>query len=368
MNQRIDFTKDHGLNVYQDTFDFMQKSYRDAFSALATAFGTKLILYGVQVNGGNVSDGWVVIDGELMPFIGGPIALNVVIEEITGDELFADGSTQTVYYTRRAKLANAGAFPFSDLRPFKTDLLTVNDSNVFASSKVTKKLLDQLLSLLSFESEIILSGCVISNLNIGPNTFDVSAGSVKFGSTIITSVAFSGNFPAYLKDDGTWVGVQPGAGAFIKFDPYTSQRYADVMKRATTPIGKIEMYKTDLTSRFDVNGVGKWEWLGFRVCTEMGGRVPVGYDSRQVDPLDNVWDAAYNGIGNTGGEKRHTLTAAEQVAGVVAHGGAGGQVDGWIANNPPGTDNYDLTRPVGNQTQPHENRQPFRVVLILERI
>jgi hypothetical protein len=368
MNQRIDFNKDHGLFVYQDTLDFLQQSYRNAFGALATAFGTKLILYGVQVIGGNVSDGWVVIDGEMMPFVGGPSAPNVLVEEIPGDELFADGSTQTVYYTKRAKLVNAGGFAFTDLRPFKTDLITVDDSNVLASSKTIKKLLDQVLALVGFENEIILSGCTVSNINTITSNFDVAAGSVKFGSVIIATPAYSGSYPAYLKEDASWVTALPGAGSFIKFDPYTSQRYADVLKRATTPVGKIEMYKTDLTNRFDVAGVGKWEWLGFKICTDMQGRVPVGYDSRAVDPSDNVWDGAYNIIGGVGGEKKHTLGNDEQVAGVKPHAGAGGDIDGWIAHNPPGTDNYDLTRPAGNAVQPHENRAPFRVVLILERI
>ena len=114
MYKRIDFSKLEGLATYQDTLDFLQTSYREAISAVAKAFGSRVIVTGVTDLGASYSDGWVVIDGELMPFAGGLKAGRIVVEEIADTELFNDGSIQTVYYTKRAKQGITGGYPFTD--------------------------------------------------------------------------------------------------------------------------------------------------------------------------------------------------------------------------------------------------------------
>lgn len=114
MYKRIDFSKLEGLATYQDTLDFLQISYREAISAIAKAFGSKVIVTGITDQGATFSDGWVVIDGELMPFAGGLKADRIVVEEIADTEIFNDGSIQTVYYTKGAKLGITGGFAFSD--------------------------------------------------------------------------------------------------------------------------------------------------------------------------------------------------------------------------------------------------------------
>ena len=114
MYKRIDFSKLEGLATYQDTLDFLQISYREAISAIAKAFGSRVIVTGVNDLGTSYSDGWVVIDGELMPFVPGLKTDRVVVEELTDTEIFNNGSIQTVYYTKRAKLGNIGGYPFND--------------------------------------------------------------------------------------------------------------------------------------------------------------------------------------------------------------------------------------------------------------
>src|SRR5689334_9496472 len=114
MYKRIDFSKLEGIATYQDTLDFLQVSYREAISAIAKAFGSKVIVTGITDQGTTFSDGWVVVDGELMPFAGGLKTDRIVVEEISDTEIFNDGSIQTVYYTKRAKLGITGGFPFSD--------------------------------------------------------------------------------------------------------------------------------------------------------------------------------------------------------------------------------------------------------------
>lgn len=114
MNQRIDFTKLEGFPLTQDTLDFMQKSYRDSIAAVAGLMGNLVIVTGVADLGANWGDGWVVINGELLPFVGGVKAARVIVEEIFGTETFANASVQTVLYTRRARLASVGGDAFAD--------------------------------------------------------------------------------------------------------------------------------------------------------------------------------------------------------------------------------------------------------------
>jgi hypothetical protein len=114
MYKRIDFSKLEGLATYQDTLDFLQISYRDAISAVARAFGDKVIVTGIDDQGASYGDGWVVIAGELMPFAGGLKTNQVIVEEITDTEVFGDNSVQTVYFTKRAKLGVIGGYAFTD--------------------------------------------------------------------------------------------------------------------------------------------------------------------------------------------------------------------------------------------------------------
>lgn len=115
MNKRIDFTNNGGFPLEQDTLDFMQQSYRGGFAAVAKLLGEKTILTGVVVANGNVSDGWIVYNGELVPFVGGSAAANVSITEVNTTVLFEDGTTPPVYFTKTATCAVVGNFPFTDL-------------------------------------------------------------------------------------------------------------------------------------------------------------------------------------------------------------------------------------------------------------
>ncbi|OQP45902.1 hypothetical protein A4H97_32185 [Niastella yeongjuensis] len=122
MYKRIDFSKLEGLATYQDTLDFLQASYRETISAIAMAFGSKVIVTGVVDLGVSYSDGWVIIDGELMPFVPGLKADRIIVEDIADTEIFNDGSIQSVYYTKRAKFGNTGGYLFTDF--IRVDTLT----------------------------------------------------------------------------------------------------------------------------------------------------------------------------------------------------------------------------------------------------
>ena len=108
MYKNVDFTQLEGLPLTQNTLKFLQESYRDSFAGLADFAGDYVIMSGVDDLGANWGDGWVAIDGELLPFVGGTKAAQIVIEETTVAKLFADGNSRDVWYTRVAKSGVTG--------------------------------------------------------------------------------------------------------------------------------------------------------------------------------------------------------------------------------------------------------------------
>lgn len=112
-----DLTHTGGLPLTQNRIDFLQQSYLAAFAAIAHLCGSKTILYGVVNTGGVVSDGWISYDGELLPFVGGAHAAEVVIVETPAALTFADASSHDVEYTRYATCGTGGVFDFDELVP-----------------------------------------------------------------------------------------------------------------------------------------------------------------------------------------------------------------------------------------------------------
>jgi hypothetical protein len=127
----IDFTKNGGLPATQYLLKFMMESYASAFVAMANLIGDKVIVYGVDEVGGVVTNGFVVINGELLPFIGGPLVdratATVIIQETKESRLFDDGGTKDVYFTRVARFGSPGGFLYTDLKKIGTIADHVNN-------------------------------------------------------------------------------------------------------------------------------------------------------------------------------------------------------------------------------------------------
>lgn len=124
---RIDFGKLGGFPVTQFTFDFMQKSYSNALAGIAKTFGDNVILTGCEVNSTNITDGWVSVGGELLPFIGGAIGAletaQIIIIEAKAKRLFQDNEEKEIYVSRVAKIGSPG-ISFSIFRRL-VELVTV---------------------------------------------------------------------------------------------------------------------------------------------------------------------------------------------------------------------------------------------------
>lgn len=93
---------------------------------LAALGGDNYILSGCVDDGaGNISDGWIVYNGELLPFTGGVLGTEVtIIENVEQTTYLEDlnndgqGDSKDTYFTRTAQFGNTGlvTFNWSDLK------------------------------------------------------------------------------------------------------------------------------------------------------------------------------------------------------------------------------------------------------------
>lgn len=115
-NKRIDLTQLGGFPLTQDALDFMQSAYQEAIAGLAKLAGDSVIVSGMVDNGASVTDGWILINGELLPFQAGNKQTYFIIVETTDTETFEDDSVKTIYYTRQARFGSgAGQIPYANL-------------------------------------------------------------------------------------------------------------------------------------------------------------------------------------------------------------------------------------------------------------
>lgn len=361
-----------GPLFYLDTFAFMQDSYYSSLNEIGKFVGEKYIISGCVEAGNNVSDGYIVYNGERVKFIGGLNTGIVIIQEEITPEGFDDGTLKPFFYTKTATFGNTGGFPYTDLKRLPLAGSSIGDS--------INKLYSVVKNIVQFEPEVILEGCTVSNVLTGPSTLDISSGLVLFAGKLITTPAYSGAYPVYLKEDGGWTNAVPGAGLYITFDPHTSQRYKNVLDRATIPAGRIILEET-LSDRFDGAGVGRWEMKGYQLMSAMQNRVPVGLWFDGI-PSANVTDAANEVAGTQFGENRHKLTTLEQGTFNVRQrrddiGGGTAVVTAQIefnnvnvpTNGAPnqGGPGDNLTVSLTIATNEHENRQPSTVVVYAKR-
>ncbi|KIO75941.1 hypothetical protein TH53_17930 [Pedobacter lusitanus] len=120
----INFEQTGGFPLETDTLNFMQASYTSLQSVTALG-GSNYILSGCTVSGSTVTDGYVVLNGELLPFRGGLVQTNIVIREDKQQRPFENGQTKDVFFTRYAQFGTGtGAINWGTL-PRLMDLQTV---------------------------------------------------------------------------------------------------------------------------------------------------------------------------------------------------------------------------------------------------
>lgn len=104
-----------GMPVTQYTIQKVQEAYTEIFTALVAYLGMnptvgKYIVQGCQVSGGNISPGWIYIDGFILPFAGAAGDDNTKIGMSTTAEskAFFDTISKPLYYSYTAVVDAAG--------------------------------------------------------------------------------------------------------------------------------------------------------------------------------------------------------------------------------------------------------------------
>lgn len=132
--KRINFGELGGLHTWQETYAFMQDSYRNTFGQLAALLGNNVILNGVVLSSGTYSAGWMIVDGVICPFVGGIPGTYVNTEELIDIEAFDDATTKDIFFTKRAIFSNVTGVPFADfLRVNSSILAKMNRLDKFIS-------------------------------------------------------------------------------------------------------------------------------------------------------------------------------------------------------------------------------------------
>lgn len=254
-----------------------------------------------------------------------------------------------------------------------------NDLDVEFLQNQVKSLIDG-----NNEPAVIISGLNVVSVNTGASTVQLAAGVALIDGEFVEPLAYSGTYPVYLKPDGTFTTVQPGSGSYIRFNPYTSQYYADVQRRAMSYPGEIRMTAnaSDLT-KFDGTGLGKWEMLGWALCNGDNGT----RDLRSMFLVGlHPGVADYNSIGNTGGAASVALdienlpstptdtTVSNEYYGLIKRSNAGQNVtsaatDTSGSGTEPNIISTPLEFPYADANDvPHENRPPFYTMAYMMRI
>ena len=113
---RIDFSNPGGFPLDTDTLDFLQKSYTDPIKALTKLGGDNYILSGLDDDGARTTDGWVVMNGDIMPFKGDLKQNTVVIINTSQTVDFENGAERETYFTRYATFGvSLESIPFASL-------------------------------------------------------------------------------------------------------------------------------------------------------------------------------------------------------------------------------------------------------------
>lgn len=162
-----------GFPLETDTLDFMQSAYK-SLQALAAIAGDNYILKGCLKNGINVSNGVVVIDGEVLEFRGGIEIDTIVIVEEKIQRPFENGQVKDVFFSRYAAFGNGvneiawdsvkrikNLSYFKELPGAASNSINEDDENKLATAKAVKTLNDKINTLLPAGIIVTWSGSIV---------------------------------------------------------------------------------------------------------------------------------------------------------------------------------------------------------------
>lgn len=102
----LDFINKAGWPISTDTFEWMQNQMLQLqYGSLLG--GSNYILQGCTVNNGITTNGWVVVNGEVLPFVGGALQANVIVVDVPTQREFFGGQQNNYYHERTATFGTA---------------------------------------------------------------------------------------------------------------------------------------------------------------------------------------------------------------------------------------------------------------------
>lgn len=111
-------TQNFPVSTY--TYSFLQQMAHLA-GKLAALGGANYILSGCTKNGNNVSDGVMVINGEILPFTGGVLKDKLTIKEVKLSDNFAGVDYPEAYTLRTVEFSDTGQYNWKDFAQVLTN-------------------------------------------------------------------------------------------------------------------------------------------------------------------------------------------------------------------------------------------------------
>jgi hypothetical protein len=198
-----------------------------------------------------------------------------------------------------------------------------------------------------------------------------NGGNSLFGETLNFSVVTT------QPTEGSWIEISYSRGC--------SRLYKDVLSNACAKTGEIKQVAV-LSSNIDfTTGRGKNEWYGWAIAdgrngtVNMSGRVPVGFvngDNQEPANSPTKVQTNYGRVGNTGGLNNVQLTNNESGLPLHSHSSITTQyTNGSIFQAYTSGTGINLTVSTqqtglagANAQEVHENRQPYTVVLYMQKL
>ncbi len=280
---------------------------------------------------------------------------------------------------RQINLTNTGGFPFTQEALAFLQLGYTEAISAIAASFGNKVIVGGMTVAAGTVADgwFIYNGEVIKFIESAQNTY------IKITNTG-TNATFEDGIDKSVFFEKTAVCDYSGDFAFADLVRMSSYNELEKLKLDRTWLtGDIKQVFCDasyITTNFDSAGLGRLERDGWAVCNgnggteNMGGRVLVGmqYPAITADPANNVWDVIYNTALSVGGEKKHLLTKEE--SGLPAHtisiqlkeaNTAGNNIAQATGSN---KDTATINIAGFDAANSHENRQPFKVALFIQKL
>ena len=116
-----------GFPLETETLDFLQEQSKLVMALSALGGTDTYILSGVKIENTNITAGYIVYNGEVIPFRAGKVGAQVSIYEATENVTYqedadndGEGDSKVAYTRREARIGTGGVvtFDLSDLKPF----------------------------------------------------------------------------------------------------------------------------------------------------------------------------------------------------------------------------------------------------------